>query len=264
MTIASDVRKIGKHLSRTRYQRGSLRTTVPAHGGRPERKLPRGCYWSSWYAYVRLPDGKEVRRKREKIIDRDVAERHRIALAHAGPLNKADAQRLLDLLIAADTRKCAPPGSDATLGEVATQYLELARPNWGAHMWRAAGNLVEKHTITGAIGERTIADLSEPDIQAWLNSYVGRGSSRSLLKALLLHVRAIFKLAAEEKANDGDACRFAGEEQSPCLRALPLDRRVPPPARPVQRTRSPHCAACDTARPETGGVVRIAPRRRAR
>src|SRR3954454_25276935 len=90
-----DVRSIGKHLPRTRYQRGTLRTSVPAHGGSPEHKLARGQYWCSWYGYVRLPDGSELRRKREKIISRDLAETHHIATDYPGPLTKTDAQRLL-------------------------------------------------------------------------------------------------------------------------------------------------------------------------
>ena len=43
--------------------------------------------------------GREVRRKREKIIDHKLAETLHIAQNYSGPLTKADAQRVLDLLI---------------------------------------------------------------------------------------------------------------------------------------------------------------------
>ena len=90
-----DLRSLGKHMPRTRYQRGTLRVSVPAHGNRQERHLPRGYYHATWYAYVRQPDGTEIRRKREKIIDRELAEAYRIANDYRGPLTKADAQRVL-------------------------------------------------------------------------------------------------------------------------------------------------------------------------
>src|SRR4051794_24777918 len=103
-----DVRSIGRHLPRTRYQRGTLRGFIPKHGDRPERKLPKGQFWASWYAYVWV-SGKELRRKREKLIDRDLAESHRIATDYRGPLTKADAQLVLDLLIASDAGKYVAP-----------------------------------------------------------------------------------------------------------------------------------------------------------
>ena len=98
-------------MSRTRYQRGSLRTTGPAHEGRPQRRLPKGEFWAQWYAYVTLPEGREVRRKREKIINRELAESHRIGTDYTGPLTKSDAQRVLDLLIAQDAGRYSPPNA---------------------------------------------------------------------------------------------------------------------------------------------------------
>src|SRR6187549_1354286 len=115
--LSFDPRTIGSHMPRMRYQRGTLRTSVPAHGPRAERRLPRGQYWCSWYAYVKTPDGREIRRKREKIIDREIAELHRIGIDYSGPLTKADAQRVLDLLIAADAGKPITSTVDTTLGE---------------------------------------------------------------------------------------------------------------------------------------------------
>ena len=58
---------------------------------------------------VTLSDGKEVRRKREKIITRELAETHRIANEYTGPVTKTDAQRVLDLLIAADSGRYIAP-----------------------------------------------------------------------------------------------------------------------------------------------------------
>jgi integrase len=186
-------------MSRRRFQRGMLRASVPAHGDRPERKLPRGEYWAQWFQYIRCSDGTEKRRRREKIITRELAEKQGIAKDYAGPLAKSDAQRVLDLLIAQETGVYVPPDTAATVAMVGKEYLALNEPNWGPHMVRSAGNLVTKHVINGTIGGRRIAEISEVDLQRWINSYVNAGASQSLLKGLLLHTRAIWKHARKKK-----------------------------------------------------------------
>jgi len=212
-------------MPRFRYQRGTLSTCVPAHGARPERRLPRGVYWALWYEYVNLPDGGERRRQRVKIIDRELAESFRIAADYTGPLTKADAQRVLDLLIARDAGTYLPPNTRATVAAVARQYLTLAKANWGAHMVRTAGNLIEKHIVSGKLGQRPIADVTEADLQSWINEYVHGGASRSLLKGLLLHVRAIWKHARKNKMvadNPAEDLR-AKSKKRPVERYLSVD-----------------------------------------
>ena len=66
-------------------------------------------------------------------------------------------------------------------------------------MVRVAGKLIEKHIIAGTLGGKLIVEILEADLQAWLNEYVNTGASRSLLKVLLLHIRAIFKHARKKK-----------------------------------------------------------------
>jgi integrase len=148
---------------------------------------------------VRLPDNREIRRKRERIIDRELAEAHRIATDYRDPLTKSDAQRVLDLLIAQDAGKYTAPNTSSTLAGVARKYLELNLPLWGPHMRLSAGSIVEKHIIAGDLGERPIIEVTEAEIQAWINRYMTAGASRSLLKALLLHIRGVFKCARKQK-----------------------------------------------------------------
>lgn len=93
-----DVRWIGKHMSRQRYQRGELKPFVPARKGKPQRQLPRGTYWARWYRYVKVPNGREKRSPREKIITKELAKSFRIGTECEGLLTRADAQRVLDLL----------------------------------------------------------------------------------------------------------------------------------------------------------------------
>lgn len=164
--VSFDVKDIGRHMSRRRFQRGTLRASVPAHGGNPERKLPRGTYWATWYRYARQPDGLEVRRHREKIITRELAEKHGIAKDYTGLLAKSDAQRVLDLLIAQDAGTYVPPDTAAAVAMVGQEYLSLSEPNWGPHMVRSAGSLVTKHIINGALGGRGIADLTSRTCKA--------------------------------------------------------------------------------------------------
>jgi integrase len=194
-----DLRGIGKHMARTRYQRGTLKTTVPGRGNKAARKLPRGTFWGSWYRYVTAADGSERRIKREKIITKDLARKRGLATDYDGPLNKADAQRVLDALIAVDSGTYVEPNREATLAELAREYLALSEPNWGPHMRRVAGVIIDKHLVRGPLGKRPIAELSEVDLQQFINSYVNAGASRSLLRSLLLHVRSIFKHARKKK-----------------------------------------------------------------
>jgi integrase len=186
-------------MARRRYQRGTLRTSVPAHGGDPERKLPRGIYWGTWYRYVRQPDGSETRRHREKIITREVAEKHGIAKDYTGPLAKSDAQRVLDILIAQDAGTYVPPDTAATVAMIAREYLALSEPNWGPRQVAVASSVVTKHIVNAQIGSRPISTVSETELQVWLNEHVNAGASQSLLKKLLLHIRAIFKQARKRK-----------------------------------------------------------------
>ena len=153
--VSFDVRHIGKHMARRRYQRGTLRTGVPAHAGNPERKLPRGTYWATWYRYVRQPDGSEARRHREKIITRELAEKHGIAKDYTGPLAKSDAQRVLDLLIAQDAGTYVPPDTAATVAMVAREYLALSEPNWvlGRSLWPTAWSPSTSSTRQSAVGQ---------------------------------------------------------------------------------------------------------------
>jgi site-specific recombinase XerD len=116
----------------------------------------------------------------------------------------------LDLLIGQDAGTVTPPNASATLAEVAREYLALREPNWGPHMVRAASNLVEKHLIAGSLGHRAIANLTESDLRAWLNDYVANGASKSLLKGLLLHTRAIFKLSRKKKITTENPTRISG------------------------------------------------------
>jgi len=184
-------------MPRARYQRGSLRTSVPPRKGKPARKLPRGTYWAQWYQYVRTPGGKERRRRREKIITRELAEKY-FNLEYEGPLNKSDAQRVLDLLIAEDNGTYIPPDRAATFEQVAREYLATVEPGWGPHTARTSRGIIE-YTLIGGLGKRPVAELTEIELQQFLNRHIAAKASKSKLSKMLLYLRAILDFAVVKK-----------------------------------------------------------------
>ena len=161
--------------------------------------MPRGSYWARWYRYVKDADGTEKRSPREKIITKDLARSFRIATEYEGTLTKADAQRVLDLLIARDAGTYTPPDAAATFGQVAREYLAVVEPGWGPHTIRTSKGLVESVLIGGKLGSRPVVELTEIELQQFLNEHVSAGASRSKLTKVLLYLRNILDHAMMKK-----------------------------------------------------------------
>jgi hypothetical protein len=192
------------------YQRGTLKSFVPAAKGKPKRQLPRGTYWARWYRYIKQADGSEKRSPREKIITKDLARRFRVATEYEGPLAEADAQRILDLLIAQDAEKYTPPDTSITFGQVACDYLATVEPGWGPHTVRTSKRLIEYALIGGKLGSRPVVDVSEIELQQFLNEHVSAGASRSKLSKLLLYLRSILDHAVMKKIIPANPARNPG------------------------------------------------------
>jgi hypothetical protein len=205
-----DVKGIGKHISRQRYQRRALKAFVPAGKGKLQRQLPRGTYWARWYRYIKTASGREKRSPREKIITKDLAKSFRIATEYEGPLTKADAQRVLDLLIARDAGMYIPPDTSATLEQVAREYLAIVEPDWGPHTTRTSNGLIEYALIGGSLGSRPVAELTEIGLQQFLNEHVAAGASRSKLSKLLLYLRNILDHAVMKKLMPANPLEIRG------------------------------------------------------
>jgi len=56
----------------------------------------------------------------------------------------------------------------------------------------------------GSLGSRPVAEITEIDLQQFLNEHVTVGASRSKLSKLLLFLRNIFDHAVMKKANYGE------------------------------------------------------------
>jgi integrase len=120
-------------------------------------------------------------------------------MEYAGPLTKADAHRVLDLLIARDARTYTPPDTPATFAQIAREYLVVAEPGWGPHTVRTSKGLIESVLIRGRLGNRPVVELTEIELQQFLNEHVSAGASRSKLSKMLLYIRNIFDHAVMKK-----------------------------------------------------------------
>lgn len=192
--VSLNLKAIGLHLSRPKSQRGELSETMPKRG-----KLARGRYWARWRIYSRQADGREIVKRSEKIIDRTLAERMGFALDYTGPLTKTDAWKVLAKLIQDSNGAPAAFNARMTVGELAREYVDLNKPNWETSTSRVNVQIIEDHLV-GNLGGRSVRDFAsgEADLQRFLNGYVEKQSSKSLLSKLVTFLRAVFNLAVDK------------------------------------------------------------------
>jgi integrase len=186
-----NLKRIGIHLSRPRGQRGELSEHVPKRG-----RLPRGRYWARWRIYMRQADGGEMTKRAEKIIDRTVAEQMGFVLHYGGPLTKTDARSVLEKLIRESNDRPVAFSAKTTFGELAQEYIDLNKPNWEISTGRVNVQTIESHLI-GRLGGRPVRELSESELQRFINEYVEKESSQSLLTRLVTFLRAVLNLAVD-------------------------------------------------------------------
>ncbi len=196
-----DLKAIGLHLSRPRSQRGWLSEHMPKRG-----KLPRGRFFGRWRVYFRGQDGREQSKKAERVIDRDVAEKIGVELSYDGPLKKTDARRVLEKLIRDSTASPAPFNARTIFAELAREYIDLNKPNWGENTSRTSENLIETHLI-GRLGARPVRELVDAELQRFINGYVEQHSSASLLSKLIMYLRAILDMAVDRKLIERNPAR---------------------------------------------------------
>jgi integrase len=188
-----NLKGFGIHLSRPRSQRGELSDVMPKRG-----KLARGRYWARWRIYVRRPDNSEEIKRAEKIIDRNVAEQMGFILDYAGPLTKTDARRVLEALIQRTNSRPVAFTARTTLGDLAREYVDLNKPHWEASTSRVNVQIIQDHII-GKLGTRLVRELSDSELQRFINGYVEQGASRSFLTKLGLFLRAVLNMAMDRE-----------------------------------------------------------------
>ena len=188
-----NLKRIGFHLPRPRSQRGELNDVMPKRG-----KLARGRYWARWRIYIRQPNGKEIIKRAEKIIDRAFAEQSGFVLDHTGPLTKTDARKVLETLIRQSNNRPTAFTAKTTFGDLAREYIDLSKPNWEASTSRVNVQIIEDHLLN-KLGTRPVRELSDSELQRFMNAYVEQDSSRSFLAKLGLFLRAILNMAVDRE-----------------------------------------------------------------
>jgi integrase len=180
-----DVRTIGRHMSRERFQFGSLKKVGKT------RKMWRG----RWHIYVRQPDGSEKICKREKI------------LGPVSELSKGQAREKLGTYIKTSVSQVAGQfSSDTTFRELWERYAALKSASWGAATRKAvvsifSGTSLKKKqpSIIAVIGARRVRELTRDPLQDLLNQMAARGNSFSSVKKARTYLSAALEYARGER-----------------------------------------------------------------
>jgi integrase len=96
----------------------------------------------------------------------------------------------------------------------------MSKPGWDADTARVNEQLIETHLI-GKLGERPARELSDVELQDFMNGYVEAGSSKSLLAKLVMFLRAILKRAVKKqliKSNPAEEVKARSRKKSSGLR----------------------------------------------
>lgn len=70
---------------------------------------------------------------------------------------------------------------------------------WGSHTVRTSKGLIEYALIGGRLGSRPGAELTEIELQRFLNEHVAAGASRSKFSKVLLYLRNVLDQAVMKK-----------------------------------------------------------------
>ncbi len=208
-----DFRAIGKHMSRERYQRGSLKKVGKI------RKMWRG----RWHIYVKRPDGSEKLCKREKV------------LGPVSDLTKAQAQEKLDALIKASLGQISiEQAANSTFADVWKQYAALKSGSWSTATRKAitsvfAGESTKKEqpSVLAMIGARQVRELTRGPLQDLLNQMALRGDSYSAVKKARTYLASALEYARDERLiSDNPARKLELPTQllrKPCERYYSLE-----------------------------------------
>jgi integrase len=191
--VPIDVRAVGRHMSRQRYQRGSLKKVGKT------RKMWRG----RWHVYVKQADGSERLCKRERI------------LGPVSELTKGHAHEKLDALIKASTAQSSGElPIDAAFAEVWKRYAALKSASWSTATRKAvtsifAGESAKKDhpNVLAMIGWRPARELTRDPLQQMLNQMATRGDSYSVVKKARTYLAAALEYARDEKLVADNAAR---------------------------------------------------------
>ena len=180
-----DFRAIGRHMSRERYQRGSLKKVGKA------RKEWRG----RWHVYVKQSDGSEKICKRQKI------------LGPVSELTRGQAHEKLDALIKAATSQISHNlSAEVTFNEIWKRYAGLKSASWSTATRKAISSIFAGHSrkkarpsVLTLIGPRRVREMTRGPLQDLLNTMAARGDSYSAVKKARTYLNAALDYARDER-----------------------------------------------------------------
>jgi hypothetical protein len=88
-----------------------------------------------------------------------------------------------------------------TFRELAREYVDLSKPT------RVSQKLIEIRLIGGVLRERPVRELADAELQRFINGYVEKGSSPSLLSKLTMYLRAILDTAFDRRLIERNPAR---------------------------------------------------------
>jgi len=166
---------ISRSMPRARYSEGTLKKV----GKRVQQWL------GYWYVYSKV-DGREVRRKRKKILGA-VAE-----------IDRGRAKEILRQLIAETRGEVPPPPENPTLSELWKRYTLHKSGAWSRATATTLQSLFKK-SVLSALGNGQLADITVGPLQAILNRMAAEGRSLSSLQKARTHMKAMLEFAVDER-----------------------------------------------------------------
>jgi integrase len=168
-------------MPRERYQRGSL-----------ERVGKRTKQWKGhWYVYVRQSDGSEKRVHKAQIIGR------------CAELNKGEAQRKLDAIIAGSGTPLTARSSQTFEQFIKQTYLPNFYPTWATCTKVAYGSQLRRN-ILPILGPLPIAEIRKMHVVEVVRSMEAAGRAHKTVKMALALMHAIFTEATENGVVPGN------------------------------------------------------------
>jgi integrase len=161
-----NLKALGCKMVRPRHQKGWL-------------KQERGQWIAHWYAYVRLQDGTEKRRRRKRVI------------GSAPKMKRWQALEKLAALVAGDpSTLSARPDPRITLDRFYEErFAPLAEGRWRNSTQKSQPYVIKKH-ILPRFGNVTLDRITRFDVQTWLDTLGKEDFSREQLTKIrnLFHV----------------------------------------------------------------------------
>jgi integrase len=163
-------------MPRRRYSEGTLDTI-----GTGKQRRWRGY----WFVYVGV-DGREVRRKREKVLDL------------CSTMTKIEARNALVKLIQESRGELPPAPQDPTVAQLWDRYCAFKSGNWSKGQ-RGTLNSVMGSSLLPAIGNARVSEVTLETLQKVLNAAAAKGRSKSYVGTLYTYAKSAFKFGAKQR-----------------------------------------------------------------